>query len=210
MVGMTSSGAMARTLMSPADARSGSWKDQANTWLFSALLVLGGSLFVALCAKIRLPLPFTPVPVTAQTLGILLAGSLLGRRLGLWSMVLYLAMGIGGLPFFTGEGTGWSYLMGATGGYLLAAPLAAALVGWLAERGWDRRVLTMALSMVLGNAVIYLLGVAWLAALIGIQAAVMKGLLPFIIGDVFKIAIACAVLPGGWRLLGRKQAERNG
>ncbi|NJN67884.1 MAG: biotin transporter BioY [Chloroflexaceae bacterium] len=201
---------MAQQLMSSSHTPARSWKEQTNTWLFSALLILGGSLFVALCAKIRVPLPFTPVPITAQTLGILLVGSLLGWRLGLLSMGLYLAMGVAGLPFFTGEGAGWSYLLGATGGYLLATPLAAALVGWLAERGWDRRVPTMALSMIFGNAIIYLLGVAWLAALIGLQAAVVKGMLPFIVGDAFKIAIACVVLPGGWRLLGTKKPEQSG
>jgi biotin transport system substrate-specific component len=173
----------------------------ANRWVYRIALVVGGSLFAALCAQIRVPLPFTPVPITGLTLGVLLVGSLLGSRLGWASMFLYLLMGVVGLPFFAGGEAGWQHVQGATGGYLLAAPLAALLVGWLAERGWDRRVATTALSMLLGNTLIYLVGVAWLAVLIGLQAAIVKGLLPFLVGDLIKIGIACLVLPGGWRLL---------
>jgi biotin transport system substrate-specific component len=173
----------------------------ANRWAFASLLVLGGSLFVALCALIRIPLPFTPVPITAQTLGIVLVGSLLGSRQGMLSMLLYLGMGAIGLPFFSGGNGGIEWLQGATAGYLFAAPLAALLVGTLAERGWDRRVSTTIAAMVLGNLVIYALGVAWLALSIGLQSAFMQGMLPFILGDAVKIAIACVVLPGGWQLL---------
>lgn len=173
----------------------------AHPGVYSTLLVLGGSLFVALCAQIRIPLPFTPVPVTGQTLGILLVGSVLGSRQGVLSMLLYLAMGLVGLPFFAGGGAGIEVIQGATGGYLIAAPLAALLVGWLAERGWDRQAHTTVFSMILGNVIIYALGVAWLAMLIGGAAAIEKGLLPFLIGDIAKIAIACVVLPGAWRLV---------
>jgi biotin transport system substrate-specific component len=178
-----------------------------SAWAFDALLIVFGSLFVALCAQIRIPLPFTPVPITAQTMGILLVGSLLGARHGTLSMLLYLALGAIGLPFFSGGNGGIQWLQGATAGYLLAAPLAAALVGWLAQRGWDRHIASAALSMLLGNVIIYALGVAWLATLVGISAAIQQGLLPFIIGDVLKIAVACLVLPGGWHLIKRTTDE---
>lgn len=173
----------------------------AHTTVANAVLVLAGSLFVALCAQIIIPLPFTPVPITAQTLGVLLVGSLLGTRQGALALVLYLLMGLVGLPFFAGGESGWHYVQGATLGYLVAFPLAAALTGWLAERGWDRSTLTTMLSMVLGNAVIYTLGVGWLALLIGLHAAVMKGMVPFIVGDIVKIVLAGVVLPGGWLLV---------
>ncbi len=176
----------------------------ANHWLANALLIVGGSLFVALSAQIRIPLPFTPVPITGQTLGVLLVGSLLGSRQGLLSMLLYLLLGAVGLPFFAGGNSGVAVLYGATAGYLAAFPLTALLVGWLAERGWDRRVGTMVASMALGSVVIYTLGVSWLALHIGLTAAVANGLLPFVVGDIIKIALAGVALPGGWLLLGKR------
>lgn len=174
-----------------------------SPWFYDLALIIGGSLFVALCAQIRIPLPFTPVPLTGLTLGILLVGSLLGSHLGFTSLICYLFLGLVGMPFFAGGESGWQYVQGATGGYLLAAPLAAMLVGWLAERGWDRRVGTTALSMILGNILIYVFGVAWLTTLIGFPDAFFKGMLPFLVGDLIKIAIACLVLPGAWQLLKR-------
>lgn len=174
-------------------------------WIYDVVLIVGGSLFVALCAQIRIPLPFTPVPITGQTLGILLVGSAWGSRLGFMSLMCYLLLGMAGMPFFAGGESGWQYLQGATGGYLLAAPLAAALVGWLAERGWDRRIPTTALSMILGNVLLYVFGVAWLAFFVGFPAAIVKGMLPFLVGDLIKIAIACLVLPGTWQLVQRSR-----
>ncbi len=178
-----------------------------NAWAFDALLIVFGSLFVALCAQIRILLPFTPIPFTAQTMGVLLVGSLLGARHGALSMLLYLALGAIGLPFFSGGNGGIEWLQGATAGYLFGMLLSAALVGWLAQRGWDRHIATTALSMILGNIVIYALGVAWLAMLVGVSAAIHQGLLPFVIGDVLKIALACLVLPGGWQLIKRNTTE---
>lgn len=193
-VSTTPGGTLARQLMPRRGFLS-------HSWLYHALLIFGGSLFVALCAQIRFPLPFTPVPITAQTLGVLLVGSLLGGYAGAGSMLLYLTMALVGLPFFTGGGAGIEHLYGATGGYLVAFPLAALVVGRLAERGWDRRVPTTVLSMLIGNGIIYLLGVAWLAAFVGVQTAILTGMLPFIAGDIIKIVIGCVVLPGGWRLI---------
>lgn len=176
-----------------------------STTFTNLLLILGGSLFVALCAQIRIPIPFSPVPITAQTLGVLLVGSLLGSRPGMMSLLLYVLLGGIGMPFFAGGESGWQYVQGATFGYLLAFPLAAWLTGWLAERGWDRSPVTTMLSMLLGNIVIYTLGVAWLATLIGVQAALLAGLVPFILGDIVKIGLAGVALPSGWRLLGKEK-----
>ncbi|WP_322489194.1 biotin transporter BioY [Chloroflexus sp.] len=166
------------------------------------LLVVLGSLFVALSAQIRISLmPFSPVPITGQTLGVLLVGSLLGPRLGLAALLLYLLEGAIGLPFFAGGAAGYTHLFGATGGYLISFPIAAALTGWLAARGWDRRFLTTVASMALATLVIYLIGATWLAFYIGPVNAIVKGVLPFLLGDAIKIALAAVALPGGWQFL---------
>jgi biotin transport system substrate-specific component len=177
----------------------------AQGLLRDGLLVMAGSLFVALCAQVSIPLPFTPVPLSGQTLGVLLTGALLGPRLGALALLLYLVEGAIGLPFYAGGGSGWEVLRGATAGYLAGFVLAAVLVGWLAARGWDRRVGSTVLMMALGNLVIYALGVGWLAYGVGLGLgdALAKGLLPFLLGDALKIALAAGVLPAGWRLLGR-------
>jgi len=162
-----------------------------------AALVVGFSVFVALTARVQIPL--WPVPFTLQTLGVLLAGAALGSRRGGLALLLYLAEGAAGLPVFAGPPYGVARFAGPTGGYLLGFVVAAALVGWLAERGWDRRVWTAAAAMVLGNLVIYAFGVSWLAVALGdVAAAISKGLLLFIPGDLAKIAVAALVLPGAW------------
>jgi biotin transport system substrate-specific component len=165
-------------------------------------LVIGGSLFVALLAQIAIPVPFSPVPITGQTYAVLLVGALLGSRRGALSLLLYLVEGGLGLPFFSGGAAGWARVLGPTGGYLLGFVLAAFVVGWLAERGWDRRLSTAAIAMLAGNLVIYLVGVAVLAVFVGAAEAVPLGLLPFLPGDMLKILLAAATMPAGWRLLG--------
>lgn len=173
------------------------------------LLVVLGSLFVALSAQIRISLmPFSPVPITGQTLGVLLVGSLLGPRLGLAALLLYLIEGAIGLPFFAGGKAGYTHLFGATGGYLISFPIAAALTGWLATRGWDRRFLTTVASMALASLVIYVIGATWLAFFIGPVDAIVKGVLPFLLGDAIKIALAAVALPGGWQVLKWFRRER--
>lgn len=163
-------------------------------------LILGGSLLVALLAQIELPM--WPVPVTGQTFGVLLLGLLLGRRAGL-SLLAYLVEGAMGLPFFAGGGAGIVHLTGPTGGYLAGFVVAAFVVGWLAEKGWDRRVGTAVLALLLGNALIYLLGLPWLAQFTGWQKVWFLGLIPFIPGDILKLILAAVVMPWGWRLLRR-------
>lgn len=189
---MTNTVAQPRTLGDALLPRGRSlWTDTALVVAFSAL--------VALTAQVQLP--WWPVPFTLQTLGVLITGAALGSRRGALALLLYLAEGAVGLPVFAGPPYGIARLAGPTGGYLVGFVFAAALVGWLAEHNWDRRVSTAAAAMLLGNLVIYAFGVSWLAVALGdVGAAISKGLLLFIPGDLLKIAIAALVLPGAWRL----------
>jgi biotin transport system substrate-specific component len=171
--------------------------------LYDAALVLAGSLLIALSAQVAIPLPFSPVPVTGQTMAVLLVGALLGSRRGSLAVLVYIAQGLAGLPVFAGGAAGPARLLGPTGGYLVGFVLAAYLVGLLAERGWDRRVGTTAAAMALGNVVIYAVGALWLAVFVGgLVPALTAGVLPFIPGDLVKIAAAALLLPAGWKLLG--------
>jgi len=172
-------------------------------------LVLSGSLFVALLAQVSLPLPFTPVPLTGQTLGVLLVGAALGSRLGFLALLAYLVEGGLGLPFFAGGTGGLAKLLGPTGGYLLAFPLAAGLVGLLVERfGADRSFLKTLLAMLAGNLLIYALGVPWLGAFLagvgkypGLAGLLSMGMIPFLPGDLVKAVLAALLLPSAWRLI---------
>lgn len=177
-----------------------------------ALLVLTGSLFVAGFAQLYVKLPFTPVPVTGQTLAVLLVGGALGALRGGASLLLYLGWIAIGLPFGA-EGKGGEELLGAasaTGGYLWGFVVAAALVGWLAERGWDRKLSSAIGAMLLGSVVIYLTGVPWLASALDIPVvaegdafndALEFGLYPFVVGDLLKLLLAAAALPAAWRVI---------
>jgi biotin transport system substrate-specific component len=165
-----------------------------------------GSIGVALCAQISIRLPFTPVPLTGQTFAVLLAGIVLGSRKGAAAVALYLAEGVAGLPVYASGASGAGTFLGPTGGYLLAFPLAAALTGALAERGWDRTPLRAGAAMLLGSAVILGMGGLWLIAFVGgADAALWQGILPFLPGDLVKTALAALALPGTWRLLGRRR-----
>ncbi|MEW6578444.1 MAG: biotin transporter BioY [Chloroflexota bacterium] len=169
--------------------------------LYDVALVVGGSLFVALSAQLAIPLPFSPVPVTGQTLAVLLTGMLLGSRRGSLSLLTYLVEGGLGLPVFAGGTAGLARLTGPTGGYLIGFLAAAFLVGMLAERGWDRRTGTTFLAILLGNAVIYAFGLPWLAHFVGGERVLALGVLPFIPGDLWKLLLATMLLPWGWKLL---------
>jgi biotin transport system substrate-specific component len=170
----------------------------------NVMLVVVFSVLIALSAQIAIPLPFTPVPITMQTLTVLLTGLLLGSRLGMVTLVTYLVEGVVGLPVFTQWGSGIAHLFGPTGGYLIGFVFATGMVGFLAERGWDRRIWTTLLAMILGNLVIYAFGVSWLSTFLGVGSAIAKGMLPFLIGDAVKIALAMVALPGGWALMQRR------
>ena len=179
---------------------------RSRSWLFGAALVVAFSAFVALTARIQIPL--WPVPLTLQTLGVLFTGAVLGSRRGALALLLYLAEGAAGLPVFAG-GAGLAYMLGPTGGYLVSYPIAAGLVGLLAERGWDRRPAWTMLAMVLGLLVIYSLGVIWLSVYLGdFGTALVQGMLIFVIGDLIKIVIATLALPGGWALA-RRHRDRH-
>ncbi len=172
-----------------------------NQGVRDILLVVGGSLCVAGMAQVRIPLPFTPVPITGQTFAVLLVGAALGSRRGAMSLALYLLLGLVGLPFFAGGASGLAYLLGPTGGYLVGFVVAATLVGLLAARGLDRRIPSALLAFLAGEIVIYLFGVAWLSVFIGIPQALTAGLVPFLIGDAIKLAAAGLVLPAAWVLV---------
>ncbi len=154
-----------------------------------ALMMTGASLFIALCARLYLPLPFTPVPLTLSNLGVLLVGLMLGSRRGAAAVVLYLAEGAAGLPFFSGGG-GVAQLFGATGGYLLAYPAAAFLAGWLWERA-PRHFARAALAAVAGEIVLFAGGIAWLGLWTHSwpQAAAF-GLYPFLFAEIMKVMAA--------------------
>lgn len=183
------------------------------SWLRDLLLVVGGVVFVALLAQVRIVLPFTPVPITGQTLGVILIGATYGWRLGFLTLATYVVSGVGGLPVFAGGAAGLARLLGPTGGYLVAFPLAAALIGWLVQRfGVDRHPLRMAGSMVLCSILILGLGSTWLAIVLqtSMADALAKGAFPFIPGDLVKIAIAALLLPGAWRIVGRTDSREKG
>jgi biotin transport system substrate-specific component len=174
-----------------------------------AVLVLAGAALLAASAQVAVPLPFTPVPITGQTFAVLLLGSAYGVYRGLASLGLYLAVGFAGVPVFSPDPrtglarTGDQMIHGASFGYIVGMGLALLLVGWLAGRAWDRKVSTSVLQMVLGNLVIYAVGVPWLAVAAGfsLQEALAKGLVPFLVGDGIKIALAAGLLPAAWRLV---------
>ncbi len=168
----------------------------------------------AAAAQVSIPLPFTPVPFTLQPMIVLLGGAALGRRLGCYSQILYLMAGVAGLPVFASSPLlpqGAARLLGPTAGYLVSYPLAAWVVGALAERGYDRHYLRSVVAMAAGLVIIYSLGVAWLAAgaLLphagGIRAAIVAGAGPFFIADAMKIVVAAGALPAVWRLVGNRQ-----
>ena len=170
------------------------------------LFILGFSLFLALCAQLSFHLPFTPVPITLQTLAVLLTGAALGSRRGGLAMIVYLLEGAAGLPFFENGTGGLVHLIGVTGGYLWAFPIAAFVVGLLCERGLDRRILTSAFAMLPGTLIIYAIGVSWLAIALHISfaTALVFGLVPFIPGDLLKLVIAAALLPIAWAIVRRR------
>ena len=178
---------------------------RASQRVRTAALVVGFALFTALCAQISFNIPWTPVPVTGQTFAVLLAGASLGSLYGGASQLLYVVLGLAGLPFYADGGRGWETATGATGGYLIGFVLAAALVGALAERRQDRQLLTSLPAMLAGSALIYLIGVPWLAWKLGVDApkAIEFGFAPFVIGDALKLLAAGVLLPTAWRFARR-------
>jgi biotin transport system substrate-specific component len=173
--------------------------------LTDTALVVSGAALTALAAQVSFALPGTPVPVTAQTAAVLLTAGALGARRGVMAQLLYLLVGIAGVPVFTDGGSGAASVLGATGGYLVAFPIAAWVVGSLAARGLDRRLRTSLLPLVAGSLVFYAVGVPWLAlyADVSLAKACSMGLWPFLIGDAFKALVVAFGAPGAWRLASR-------
>jgi biotin transport system substrate-specific component len=171
-------------------------------WIRSLLLIVSGSLLLAALAQIEIILPFTPVPITGQTFGVLLIGAALGSKRGAAAMTLYITEGAMGLPFFAGGASGLGTLTGATAGYLAGFVVAAYAVGWLAERGFERSVRTSVIPFLVGTLIIYTCGVAWLSIMLGsFSKAITLGLVPFLIGDAIKLIAASLLLPAAWKLL---------
>lgn len=195
-----------------------------QTLLRHAALIVASALFIGVCAQISIRIGVSPVPITMQPFAILLAGGLLGPRLGMASAALYVVLGLFGLPMYAGQfakvgfdeagsiSYGWSILTGGSGGYLMSYPFVTALVGCLAERGWDRTPVKLAAAMLAGNVLIYAFGLPWLYAwgetnptLSGVAgmdlATTLKwGLLPFIPGDLAKLVLAAGLVPSGWQI----------
>jgi biotin transport system substrate-specific component len=169
-----------------------------HTWVRQLVLVTGGAAFVGLAAQIAIPLPFTPVPLTLQTFAVLLTGAALGSRRGALSMALYALVGVLGVPWFAQGSSGYS---APSFGYILGFVAAAFIVGRIAEGGATRTAARTAWLMVVGNLVIYAIGVTWLKFALGADAAtaISLGLTPFLIGDALKIAAAAGLLPLTWR-----------
>ncbi len=171
--------------------------------------VLFVTVLTAIAAQISIPLPFTPVPFTFQPMVVLVGAAALGSRLGWTSQVLYLALGVAGLPVFAASPIlpqGLARLAGPTGGYLMAYPFAAFAAGWLAERGFDRRYFTAVLAMAAGLAIVFAGGVAWLTIVTpthALSAALAAGFFPFVVPDLAKLFVAAGVMPALWRVTGR-------
>ena len=165
--------------------------------LAKAALVVFGTLLLAISAQFKIPL--YPVPITGQTLVVLLIGMTFGARLGGITMAAYLFEGALGLPVFAGGASGIATLMGPTGGYLFGFLLASVVMGYLAERGMGRTAVSTVAAMIIGNCVIYVCGALWLSNFIGFGQAIAAGVLPFLYGDTLKLIIAAGLMPLAWR-----------
>jgi len=172
-------------------------------------LVIVFSLFIAAAAQFAIHIG--PIPITGQTFAVLLTGALLGSRLGAAAVIAYLIEGAIGLPFFAGGAAGIVRFLGPTGGYLVAFPAAAFVTGAFAEHGWDKNYPQAVVAMAIGSVIVFLGGWAWYSVLTSTPplAAFQIAVLPYLVGDVIKIALAAAVLPTGWALLKRKASGRG-
>ena len=182
--------------------------ERMGTRVRHVVLVVAGALFVALCAQVYIPVE--PVPFTGQTFGVLLVGGALGFRRGALALLLYLAIGLIGLPVFAEGKHGIDIVRGATGGYLIGFVVAAAIVGRLAELGWDRHIGGSLGAMLIGTVIIYACGVPWLKVATGMSwaEAVAVGLTPFLLWDTAKLVVAGALFPAGWWFVGRRPDNR--
>lgn len=179
------------------------WPTRSNRLLREIFFIVAGSVVLTLSAKISIPA--LPVPFTLQTLVVLLIGFTYGPKLASYTIGLYLLQGAMGLPVFQGAVAGLAYMAGPTGGYLIGFFFAALLCGKLAQMGWDKRFITMAIGMVLGNLVIYAFGLVWLGSVIGWDKPILQfGMVPFLAGDAIKIIIAVGLVPTVWKKVNQK------
>ncbi|HKB28310.1 MAG TPA: biotin transporter BioY [Candidatus Limnocylindrales bacterium] len=173
-------------------------------------LILAGTILIALSAQVVIPVPGSPVPITGQTFGVLLSAGALGFRRGIAATVLYVLVGMVGLPVFAHGSHGVEIVTGATGGYLIGFIAAAAVIGRLAELGWDRNLLGAIGAMLIGSVLIYAFGLPWLAYVVHLDATttLQEGLYPYIPGDVAKLALAAVAFPAAWWVVGRRPGDR--
>lgn len=174
-----------------------------ETVILDAGLIILGSLFVAASAQLAIYLPFSPIPITGQTFAVLLTGALLGSKRGGLSVALYILEGLLGLPVFAGGTGGIAVLFGPTAGFLAGFIPAAALIGYLSEKAFDRKPLLMVAAFTGGQTVIYIFGILRLLAFVNYGQALQVGVLPFLAGDVVKAGLAMTLLPSGWKLLSK-------
>ncbi len=168
------------------------------------VLVLGFAILTGISAKLKIEI--WPVPITMQTFVVLLAGALLGSKKGALSQITYLLIGMSGLPWFV-RGGGIGYIMSPTFGYIIGFVFAAYSIGWLCERGFDRNLKTAILAMLIGNIILYIPGLFWLAKFIGFGKVLAVGFYPFILGDLLKFILAGVLLPLGWKVIKATKSE---
>ncbi|WP_423906822.1 biotin transporter BioY [Candidatus Spongiihabitans sp.] len=183
-----------------------------RSWARHIILATIGVALLTLSAKIKIP--FYPVPVTMQTFVVLALGIAYGSKLGASTVLLYLAVGVIGLPVFAGtpeKGMGLVYVMGPTGGYLLGFVIAAATTGYLAEKGWDRKLTLTFAAMLIGNIIIYIPGLIWLANVVGWDKPIFEwGMYPFLLGDLAKIVLAMLLIPATWTIIKKPGIKKSG
>jgi len=184
--------------------------ERLNARVRDLTLVVAGALFIYLTARIAIPVPGTPIPITGQTFGVLLVGGALGLRRGLVAVAVYVLLGVIGLPFFAEGRGGLSVIWGASGGYLIGFVVAGAVVGRLAELGWDRRIGGALGAMLVGSFVIYAIALPWYKVVTGTSVGdtIADGLLPFVIGDSLKLVLAAVLFPAAWWVVGRRPDDR--
>jgi biotin transport system substrate-specific component len=176
-----------------------------RTWVTNTLLVIGGAVFTGLLAQVAVPL--WPVPITGQTLAVMLVASTLGLVRGTLSMLVYAVLGVVGVPWFSGWSGGPSILLGPTGGYIVGFIVAAAIVGWSAERGGDRRILRAVATFLVATISVFAVGLPWLAFALGtdLQQTLEFGLYPFIVGGLVKALLAALIIPAAWWVQARRK-----
>lgn len=184
--------------------------ERLNSRVRDLVLVITGALFIYLTSRLAIPIPGNPVPITGQTFGVLLVGGALGLRRGFSAVTLYVLLGVVGLPFFAEGKGGMAVIWGASGGYLIGFVAMGAIVGRLAELGWDRKFVGALGAMLVGSVVLYAIALPWLKIVTGMswQETIQTGLVPFLLGDTLKAVLAAVLFPVAWWVVGRRPDDR--